>query len=76
MYSWVRDREYALLVPRPVGGGDVASRAEQLSKVWERSEGHSNLVEVHLSRLRDKLGEDAALIETVRGAGYRLRTTR
>jgi DNA-binding response OmpR family regulator len=67
------DREYALLACLVESGGEVVSRGELLSKVWERSEGHSNLVEVHLSRLRDKLGEDAALIETVRGAGYRLR---
>jgi DNA-binding response OmpR family regulator len=45
-----------------------------LSKVWGRDEDPgSNLVEVHLSRLRDKLGMDAELIETVRRAGYRLR---
>jgi DNA-binding response OmpR family regulator len=28
---------------------------------------------VHLSRLRDKLGEDADIIQTIRRAGYRLR---
>lgn len=68
------EREFGLLACLVDAGGEVVSRAELLSKVWERSEGHrSNLVEVHLSRLRDKLGSDAALIETVRGAGYRLR---
>jgi DNA-binding response OmpR family regulator len=70
------DREYALLACLVESGGEVVSRGELLSKVWERSEGHSNLVEVHLSRLRDKLGDDAVLIETVRGAGYRLRASR
>jgi DNA-binding response OmpR family regulator len=38
-----------------------------------REDRGSNIVEVHLSRLREKLGEDAGLIETVRRAGYRLR---
>jgi len=33
----------------------------------------SNLVDVHLSRIRDKLGADSAMIETVRRGGYRLR---
>jgi DNA-binding response OmpR family regulator len=47
---------------------------ELLSRVWQRQDDpSSNLVEVHLSRLRDKLGADAAIIETVRRAGYRLR---
>jgi DNA-binding response OmpR family regulator len=71
------DREYGLLACLVEAGGEVVSRAELLSKVWERSEGNkSNLVEVHVSRLRDKLGADADMIETVRGAGYRLRVPR
>jgi DNA-binding response OmpR family regulator len=42
--------------------------------VWPRKEDRgTNLVEVHLSRLRDKLGDDADVIETVRREGYRLR---
>jgi DNA-binding response OmpR family regulator len=54
--------------------GEVVSRADLLSRVWARDEEPgSNLVEVHLSRLRDKLGADADVIETVRRAGYRLR---
>ncbi|MBK9263662.1 MAG: winged helix-turn-helix domain-containing protein [Polyangiaceae bacterium] len=36
----------------------------------------TNLVEVHVSRLRDKLGEFSWMIETVRGVGYRLRAER
>jgi DNA-binding response OmpR family regulator len=30
-------------------------------------------VEVHISRLRERLGDRAWMIETVRGVGYRLR---
>lgn len=67
-------REYGLLASLMEAGGEVVSRADLLSKIWARDEDPvSNLVEVHLSRLRDKLGTDASLIETVRGAGYRLR---
>jgi DNA-binding response OmpR family regulator len=67
-------REYALLECLLEAGGEVISRADLLSKVWARDDDPgTNLVEVHLSRLRDKLGEDASLIETVRRAGYRLR---
>jgi DNA-binding response OmpR family regulator len=34
------------------------------------------MVDVHVSRLRDKLGERAWMIETIRGVGYRLRRER
>jgi len=54
--------------------GAVVSPATLRERVWQRKDDRrSNLVEVHLSRLRDKLGEDARMIETVRRAGYRLR---
>jgi DNA-binding response OmpR family regulator len=55
-------------------GGRPVSRAALRERVSHTKGGRgSNLVEVHLSRLRDKLGQDAALIETVRRTGYRLR---
>jgi DNA-binding response OmpR family regulator len=52
----------------------MVSRAEVLARVWKQEgDPSSNIVEAHMSRLREKLGEHAAVIETVRGAGYRLR---
>jgi DNA-binding response OmpR family regulator len=66
-------RECELLACLIEAGGRVVSRANLRERVWQRKDRASNLVEVHLSRLRDKLGEDAGLIETVRSAGYRLR---
>jgi DNA-binding response OmpR family regulator len=69
-------RECELLSCLIEAAGRVVSRADLLSRVWRREDDPgSNLVEVHLSRLRDKLGADAAMIETVRRAGYRLRRT-
>jgi DNA-binding response OmpR family regulator len=69
--------EYALLSCLLDAAGSTVSRGELLLKVWGRDgDTGSNLVEVHLSRLRDKLGVDAWLLETVRGAGYRLKTQR
>jgi DNA-binding response OmpR family regulator len=68
-------RECELLVSLIEAGGRVLSRAQLRERVWQRKEDRgTNLVEVHLSRLRDKLGDDAGLIETVRRAGYRLRS--
>ena len=66
-------REYSLLVLLARNAGRVVSRSEILSQVWEgvRDPG-SNVVEVNVRNLREKLGELAPAIETVRGAGYRL----
>ncbi len=52
--------------------GQVLSREQLLDRVWgyDYSPG-SNIVDVYVGYLRKKLGSD--LIETVRGAGYRLR---
>ncbi len=67
-------REYSLLARLVEANGDTVTRAELLAAVWRRGgEPVSNLVEVNLSRLRDKLGSDATMIETVRRGGYRLR---
>jgi len=67
-------REYALLCCLVEAAGKPVSRTDLLSKVWGlEADPGSNLVEVHLSRLRDKLEADAPIIETVRRAGYRMR---
>lgn len=68
-------REYALLVYLLQKADHVVTRSELLAHVWETPfDPGSNLVEVHVSRLREKLGKHAWMIETVRGAGYRLRS--
>jgi DNA-binding response OmpR family regulator len=55
--------------------GEVVSKTEILSHVWDFAyEGGENVVEVHVSALRRKLG--AAAVETVRGGGYRVPVTR
>jgi two-component system OmpR family response regulator len=65
-------REFAMLelfMRRP---GEVLSRFELLEHVWDDSyENRSNVIEVYVGYLREKLDREA--IETVRGAGYRLR---
>ena len=65
-------REFALLDTLMRQAGEVLSRYELLEHVWDGSyENRSNVIEVYIGYLRDKLGRDR--IETVRGAGYRLR---
>ena len=66
-------RDCELLACLIEADGRAVPRARLLEQVWGRAHRGTNLVEVHLSRLRDKLGEDAGLIQTVRRAGYRLR---
>jgi two-component system OmpR family response regulator len=67
-------REFNLLLHLAHHAGQVATRSELLAEVWSTHfDPESNVVEVHMSRLREKLGAAADLIETVRGKGYRLR---
>lgn len=50
----------------------VHSRGQLLDKVWgDHVFIEERTVDVHVKRLREALGEGGALIETVRGAGYR-----
>jgi len=65
-------REFALLETFMHHPGEVLSRFDLLEHVWDLTyENRSNIIEVYVGYLRDKLDRDA--IETVRGAGYRLR---
>lgn len=68
------NREYALLLHLLRHADRVVKRTDLLAHVWDsRFDPGSNLVDVHVSRLRDKLGDHAWMVETVRGVGYRLR---
>jgi two-component system OmpR family response regulator len=65
-------REFSMLEIFMRHPGEVLSRFDLLEHVWDSSyENRSNVVEVYVGYLRDKLGRGA--IETVRGSGYRLR---
>lgn len=51
----------------------VHSRGQLLDRVWgDHVFIEERTVDVHIKRLRETLGDAAAMIETVRGAGYRL----
>jgi two-component system OmpR family response regulator len=65
-------RELSLLSYLVQHAGRAVSRSELLQKVWNTSfDPGSNVVEVHIRNLRDKLGDHGKLVETVRGVGYR-----
>lgn len=64
-------REYALLEYLALRRGSVVTRAELYEHLFdENDDSLSNLLDVHVSKLRRKLG--AELIETRRGLGYSL----
>jgi two-component system, OmpR family, response regulator len=66
------DREFRLLHELLVHAGEVMSRERLLSEIWGYAfDPGSNVVDVCVRRLRQKLGPDAP-IETIRNAGYRL----
>lgn len=66
-------REYALLDLLLRNCGRVVTRSEILDQVWGiQFDPESNVIDVHIRRLRDKLGVRSGLLDTVRGQGYRL----
>lgn len=65
-------KEFALVSFLAERRGKVVSRGELLSRVWgQRSEGTTRTVDIHVRRLRAKLGSALPLV-TLRGAGYKL----
>jgi DNA-binding response OmpR family regulator len=66
-------KEFALLAFLAAHRGRVFSRESLLARVWgTRYDGGPRTVDIHVRRLRAKLGY-ALPLETVRGAGYKLR---
>lgn len=67
--------EYRLLMVLLERRGRVQSRAHLLETVWEAAPDiQTRTVDMHVQRLRTKLGPSGDMIETVRGFGYRLRS--
>ncbi|HEX6599931.1 MAG TPA: response regulator transcription factor [Gemmatimonadaceae bacterium] len=66
--------EYKLLLLLAERRGRVQERAHLLESVWEAAPDiQTRTVDMHVQRLRAKLGVAGEMIETVRGFGYRLR---
>jgi two-component system, OmpR family, response regulator len=64
-------KEFALLETFMRRPGQVLSRLQLLEHAWDFAYEHrSNVIDVYVGYLRQKLGRD--VLETVRGAGYRL----
>jgi two-component system phosphate regulon response regulator PhoB len=66
--------EFRLLTLLVENSGVTQKRADLLSEVWGYSdEVHTRTLDTHVKRLREKLGEYASSVETVRGEGYRFK---
>ena len=69
--------EYKLLLTLVERRGRVQARAHLLETVWEAAPDiQTRTVDMHVQRLRTKLGAAGDLVETVRGFGYRIRGPR
>lgn len=72
----LKPREFRILEYLLRHAGKVVTRTMLLENVWDYSfDPQTNVVDVHMSRLRQKIDGGGAkpLLQTVRGAGYRLR---
>ncbi len=71
----LKPREYAVLEYLMRHAGQVVTRTMLLEDVWDfHFDPQTSVVESHISRLRAKIdrGFDRELVQTIRGAGYRL----
>ncbi len=66
-------KEFELLALLLENKGTVLRRDTILDRIWGYSfEGGTRTVDVHVRTLRQKLGDAGAVIETVRGVGYKI----
>ncbi|MGC6464027.1 MAG: response regulator transcription factor [Akkermansiaceae bacterium] len=66
--------EFKLLLFLCQRAGEAQGRNDLLKVVWGYNDDvHSRTLDTHMKRLRQKLGDEGSLIETVRGVGYQVR---
>ena len=74
----LKPREFQILEYLIRHKGQVVTRTMLLESVWDyHFDPQTNVIDVHMSRLRQKIDRDfeTPLLRTVRGAGYALRDT-
>ena len=65
-------KEYSLLLALLKEEGKVVSRTKLLKDVWGDFYDDSRTLDVHIRKLRIKLGDSGELIQTVKGIGYKI----
>jgi two-component system OmpR family response regulator len=73
----LQSKEFKLLEYLMLNEDKIVTRTMLLEKVWEYNfDPQTNVIDVHISRLRNKIDKGFAypMIETIRGAGYKIST--
>ena len=65
-------KEYLLLIVLLEAEGNVVDRNTLLTRVWGEYYTESRTLDVHIRKLRVKLGNAGSLIQTVKGIGYKI----
>ena len=65
-------KEFAILTLLLKANGNVVSRDELFTKVWNDYYGESRTLDVHIRNLRIKLGVAGQYIQTVKNVGYKI----
>ena len=65
-------KEYMLLLALLEADGNVVGRDALLNRVWGEYYAESRTLDVHIRKLRVKLGDAGRMIQTVKGIGYKL----
>ena len=65
-------KEYSLLIALLEADGRAVTRDALLAKVWGEFYDESRTLDVHIRKLRVKLGDAGGLIKTVKNVGYRI----
>lgn len=65
-------KEYMLLMVLLEAEGNVVERDRLLTSVWGEYYTESRTLDVHIRKLRVKLGDAGKLIQTIKGIGYKL----
>jgi DNA-binding response OmpR family regulator len=65
-------REFELLSLLVRNAGRTVSRDEVIVALWGSSRRDSNVIDVHVRRVRAKLGRHEGMLQTARGVGYRM----
>lgn len=65
-------KEYLLLMVLLEAEGNVVERDRLLTSVWGQYYTESRTLDVHIRKLRVKLGDAGKLIQTIKGIGYKL----
>ncbi|MDO5398631.1 MAG: response regulator transcription factor [bacterium] len=65
-------KEYSLLMVLLEAEGNVVERGKLLTRVWGEYYNESRTLDVHIRKLRVKLGEAGGIIKTIKGIGYKI----